>query len=589
MDLTAFDLETGPADDLFKSGEDYLVLGGHSNDSTTVEYTTDAKEMIRVLDEASLIGGHNIMGFDLLALCHIYGADWETLTRKAVDSEILARLDYPPMAKDTGGYDEKYDLDAVAIRNGVPGKTAKLTDLAKKHGGYEKIPPDDPEFIEYLRGDVIATDALLRTLPNSPLVRGEGWEYARREHLVAAINGRMTLNGFRVDIPLLEQRIAEGEQQKKSALEALRDDFDLPLGRIAWKGRGDKKEEFWEDFASPLSTKDGKQWLSEVWQAFGVRNPPLTEEGRLSTKAEALRPIADSPITNPELRQILDLMITVTTVRTVYQTVADHLVGDRVHPLITMRQSSGRSSVTNPGLTVFGKRGGRHRERDIFLPEEGHVLVSADLSQVDMRGVAGLCQDPAYMELFEPGRDIHDENALRIFGGSLGANGHHPRRDEIKPINHGANYGLGQKKMIANGHDPKVVRDFFEMQKREFPGLAQWKKEVRDIAASGQFLDNGFGRRMRPDPSRAYTQGPALMGQGSAADIMKAALLHLPGEFGPYMRVMVHDEEVFSFPEDQAEEMVAEVRRAFTFDFKGVPIECDVSPLGNNWGEVSAK
>jgi DNA polymerase-1 len=493
------------------------------------------------------------------------------------------------MAKDTGGYNEKYDLDSVAERRGVPGKTAKLADLVKKYGGFDKIDPNDPDFREYLRGDVMAAKHLLDVLPNSPTNKGEGWQYARREHRVASLNGRMTLNGFRVDLPLLEQRIAQGEEQKKHALTALRDDFDLPLGRIAWKGRGDKKEEFWEEFASPLSTLNGRKWLAEVWAAFGVLNPPLTEKGQLSTKAEDLRVFVDSPITNPELREILRLMTIVTTIRTVYQTVADHLVGDRVHPLISMRQSSGRSSVTAPGLTVFGKRGGRHRERDIFLPEEGHVLVSADLSQVDMRGVAGLCQDPAYMALFEPGRDVHDENALLIFGGELGPNGHHPRRDEIKPINHGSNYGLGKKKMIASGHNPKVVNDFFAMQQREFPELMAWKDRVREIAASGQFLDNGFGRKMRPDSTRAYTQGPALMGQGSAADIMKEALLRLSEEFRPYERVMVHDEEVFSFPADQAEEMIDVVKDAFTFDFEGVPIECDVSPLGKNWGEVSAK
>jgi DNA polymerase-1 len=192
------------------------------------------------------------------------------------------------------------------------------------------------------------------------------------------------------------------------------------------------------------------------------------------------------------------------------------------------------------------------------------------------------------MRLFEPGRDIHDENALLIFGGELGANGHHPRRNEIKPINHGYNYGLGQKKMIAAGHNPETVRKFFEMQAREFRVKAQWTDEIREIAASGQFLDNGFGRKMRPDPRRAYTQGPALEGQGSAADILKEVGLRLPDEFREYLRLPVHDEFVFSFPIEDAEELTREAERAMTWEWRGVPILCDVSEPGENWGIVSA-
>jgi DNA polymerase-1 len=399
----------------------------------------------------------------------------------------------------------------------------------------------------------------------------------------------MTLNGFRVDLPLLEKRIAEGESNKRFALELLRDDYDLPLGRFEWSGRGKDKIEVWGEFDSPLSTLEGRRWLISIWEAFGIRNPPVTDKGRLSTSADQLRPIAESLAVHPDLRRILRLMMTVTTTRTIYQTIADHLVGDRVHPLIVMRQASGRSSVTSPGLTVMGKRGGRHVEREVFIPEDGHVLVSIDLSQVDMRGVAGLCQDPAYMKLFEPGRDIHDENALLIFGGELGANGHHPRRNEIKPINHGYNYGLGKTKMIAAGHNPDTVNKFFEMQAREFKIKANWTEEIREIAASGQFLDNGFERKMRPDPRRAYTQGPALEGQGSAADILKEVGLRLPPEFREFIKLPVHDEFVFSFPAEHAEELTREAERAMTWEWHGVPILCDVSDPGSNWGEVSAK
>lgn len=569
-----FDLETA-GKDFFGHDESFLKLAGYT-DGDSVGFTTEAEELIKRLEAAPWIYGHNIFGFDLLALAHIYGADWESLTRKAVDTEILDRLDYPPMARDTGGSIDKYDLDHVAERRGVKGKTADLAEMARKHGGFEHIPADDPEYREYLRGDVEAIRALIAQLP----IKGNA--YAKREHRVASLNGRMTLNGFRVDLPLLEERISKGESDKRFALHLLRDDYDLPLGRFEWSGRGKDKVEQWTDFDNPLATLEGRKWLIEVWDAFGVRNPPITETGRLSTSAQDLRPLAESPLIHPDLRRILRLMMTVTTTRTIYQTIADHLVGDRVHPMIVMRQASGRSSVTNPGLTVMGKRGGRHVERDVLIPDEGHVLISADLSQVDMRAIAGHCQDPNYMALFESGKDAHTELAIFITGDPS-------KRNDVKAIGHGANYGLGANKMIASGYDPELVKTFFEREKEQFPRKHAWREEIRERAAAGELLDNGFGRKMRCDPRRAYTQAPALMGQGTAADIMKEALLRLPETFRPWLRITVHDEILISAPEERASEIKEELREAMTFEWRDVPIFCDVSEPGYSWGEVSAK
>ena len=186
------------------------------------------------------------------------------------------------------------------------------------------------------------------------------------------------------------------------------------------------------------------------------------------------------------------------------------------------------------------------------------------------------------MALFEPGKDVHTEIAIQIFGTP-------DRRHDAKAIGHGANYGLGANRMIANGHNPETVAKFFNGMRDQFPRLMAWREEVRDIGRSGQLLDNGFGRKMRCDPKRAYTQAPALMGQGSAADIMKDALLRLPDEFRPFLRVTVHDEIVLSCPKEAAEEVSRELKRAMTFEWKNVPILCDVSKPGDTWGEVSAK
>lgn len=569
-----FDLETASAKDLWKGDQGFMRLAGYTGPAGTTEFTTDPQELIKVLEAADWIYGHNIFGFDLLALCHTYGADWGSLTAKALDTMILDRLDYPPQARDTGGSIDKYDLDHVAERRGVPGKTGNLRELAKKYGGFDQIPPDDPEFREYLNGDVQSIKHLIEQLPRT--------KYAQREHQLAALAGQMTLNGFRVDEDLLQCRIAEGEAHKQEALQILAEDYNLPMGRFEWKGKAKDKEEIWVGFDNPLAALEGRQWLIGVYNAYGIPNPPLTSKGRLATAAELLQPIADSDANHPDLRRIIGLMQTVTTTRTVYQTAADHTTEGRVHPMVSMSQASGRWSVTNPGLTVFGKRGGKWREREIFLPEERHVILACDMAQLDMRAVAALSQDQAYMAMCAPGKDLHTEIAIQVFGGP-------EFRQDAKAIGHGYNYGLGKNKMIANGFDPDKVETFFLEMARKYSRLENWKYEVREIGSSGQLLDNGFGRMMKCEPQRAYTQAPALMGQGAATDLMKKALLRLPPEFHPFLRVYVHDEIVLSVPEDDAEEIGREVIKAMTFEWRGVPIMCELSKPGKSWGEVSAK
>ena len=94
---------------------------------------------------------------------------------------------------------------------------------------------------------------------------------------------------------------------------------------------------------------------------------------------------------------------------------------------------------------------------------------------------------------------------------------------------------------------------------------------------------------MRADPGRAHTVAPALMGQGTAADIMKEVMLRTPREFDKYRLVTVHDEQLFQFPGADAEEMSREVVRAMTWEFRDVPVWCDESPAGHSWGQISAK
>jgi P4 family phage/plasmid primase-like protien len=574
------DLETGGADELFTyqphDGTGFVRLAGAIGPAGVPQIMSGA-ELLPFLDYADQIVGHNVLAFDLVALARHHSADYQRLAAKAVDTELVARQANPPRSRDSGSSLDRYDLDHVAEGLGVPGKTDSIAALKRKHGGYDRIPLDDPEYRSYLDGDLRATAAVARGLAS--------WQrdpYVAREHKLAAIAGQMTLNGFRVDCELLERRQQETADRSRVALQRLHDVLGLPLSKTVLRGRGEARHEEEQELDSPLSSAGGREWLAGVWAEFGVADPPRTEKAKvLSVGADDLRAVAR---VHPELAGLCEMIITAAWPRTVYKTAADCLTSEgRVHPGNSFRQASGRWSVTNPGLTVFGKRDGRHVERDIFLPDEGHVLLSFDLSQVDMRSMAGHSQDPNYMAIFQAGRDAHQEIADQV-GVS---------RQDAKAIGHGWNYGLGAKRMIANGLDPAKVYKFIEGMEQRFPALIAWREQIREAGKAGAILDNGFGRRMRCDPARAYTVAPALMGQGGARDIMGQSLLRLPRELDQYLRVMVHDEILLSIPRDIVLDVIPVVKEAMTWEWTPntggipVPITCDFA-FGASWGECSA-
>ena len=578
--LLAFDLEGGNADELFtyQPYDDigYVRLAGAIGPSGA-PVITDAASLVPLLEHASGISGHNVFGYDLLALAYHHGADYDRLAAKATDTEILERQASPPRSRESGTSVDRYGLDAVAQRLGVPGKTDELARLKRQHGGYDKIPVDDPEYRSYLEGDLRASAAVLAAMRERHYLNDP---YVAREHRLAALAGRMTLNGFLVDQALLSERLRAGEDRKQQALQLLRDGWGLPLTRTVTRGRGQGKHEEELAVTSPLATDAGRAWLAAQYERYGVPDPPRTAKaGKLALGAEDLKGLLADPRCPGSLRSMLTLMGIVTTTRTVYQTAAEHLAPDgRVHPLNSFRQASGRWSVTSPGLTVFGKRGGKHVERDIFVPDEGHVLMSFDLSQVDMRAMAGHCQDPAYMALFAPGRDAHAEIAAQVG----------IKRQDAKAIGHGWNYGLGAPRMIRNGLDPELVHKFTAGMEQRFPVLVAWREQVRERGKAGEVLDNGFGRRMACEPSRAYTVAPALMGQGGARDIMGECLLRLDKSLWPLLRVMVHDEIVVSCPKEDARDVARQFLAAMTWQWRDVPILADMA-AGMNWGDCSAK
>lgn len=598
--VVVFDLETGDASDLHKAGPGFVRIGATAiDDADVVAYEPGygvpvALQVATDLMNAEIVTGHNIMAFDLPALVNENVLTMKEVHQLAADGRVMdtilvARYLDPPMARDKGvDAERKYDLATLGHKFGLGEKLTEVTDgLKKKYGSWDAIPYDrndpDPEraadatlFRDYMIRDVEVSRNLYRELATQMVGSGvQALRYVRREHRVAAIAAQISANGFLVNQTLLAERITEIEQRKTEAFALLSVKYGVPLHDP--KGK---------EYKSPLASKPGKLALEAALVAAGIPATSLWRTGKsgdLQTSAETMIHYGREYAHIPAVQEIAKAVHRVVSSRSVYETIRNSMAPDgRVHPKIGFEQATGRWSVTQPGLTVLGKRGGRYIERDVLLPDAGEVLVAFDLSQVDMRAVAGLSQDLAYIEMLKA-EDPHAELALALFGDRA-------MRETAKPIGHGWNYGESLRRISEdNGIEPKLVVQFDRMMRERFPRLVEWREEVRALASSGALLDNGWGRMMRPDPHRAHTQGPALMGQGAARDLMMEGLLRLPAEILPMLRAQVHDEIVLSIPADQVDEVSRTVIDALSFEWRGVPILADRSREGVSWGQCYAK
>lgn len=600
MTALVFDIETDDANRRYAQDPDkFFRIGGLMpvDGSTGPQITGDYKLFRDTIDGANLAIGHNIMAFDLPAL-GITDLLERAKARRIIDTWTLATvMDTPPDSYQPregarrwiAGSPERaksyYALDNLAFQYGVGGKTNDLKALAKEWGGFGEIPVDDPAYREYLHGDVAASQQLLGAM----LAKfGQLTDYHWREMRVAAVLSTVSMNGFRLDKSLTQARIDYNDSIRQANLKWLTDNFGLPTLNKA--GKPSK---------NPVATQEGKQAILEAFYSVGVRpgDVPRTATGQPALGSDNLNALVEAYSGNPGVERIADTVAGIQGLRTVYQTAMDNVHADGFcHPDLFSLQASGRVSTQNPGLTVFGKRDGKYIERDIFwgdwLPEETddfHVIFPVDFSQIDARAVAALSQDYTYMDMFNPGIDLHVENAIAAFGRQAYDLDPKGARQDSKAIGHGWNYGLGLDKLAAKVGMERAVA-FRAMMNQRYGRLVAWKQECADEGAATGKIDNGFGRVMKVNPERAYTQGPALRGQGAARDLMFEAILRMDHQVVRMIKALVHDEIVFSAPISIARDVQQHAIECMTFEWappganRAIKIEADASPFALRWG-----
>lgn len=538
--FTAFDIETDDADNLYQlpaNSPGYVRLMGLGSD-VRLRATPETSWCYPTAGTLTCTVNGNL--FDFPALDRHCGIPVESTVPFSRDLRTAAFQHDPPTTYQTApgpGY-RSYSMAALATRYlGEPeAKSDALKVLAKQHGGYGAIPLDDPEYHAYLRTDLDVTQRLNAAIPWHP--------YEQREAYVQTVTARTTLNGFQADVPALAARVAELQEQAGAGRERLATEYDFPLTNKAGKPS-----------TAPQRTDAGKAAFERAMVSLGVdvTHWPRGSKGELSLGKEVLQTVSRALAGHPAL-PLVQAVQAMNGIRTSAANLLSHVNphDGRAYYTFEPYQSTGRWSC---GLTVL-KKGVADSERMFLTADgeeddpDGHVLVSVDLDQIDIRAVAAHAQDPALIALLnDPARDIHSE--IAAMAGV-------PRKP-AKTVDLGWLYGRGVKGMVENtpGVTLEAATAVAQYMATAFPRVPVWQRQVRDQGAAGVLLDNGFGRRLRVDPQRAYTQAPAMMGQSTTRDVVAEGLITLARtapEMLPMLRVIVHDEVVASVPRRHAEE-----------------------------------
>lgn len=541
------DIESHSADDMWNMPiEEFFRLGQWAIGDGPIHTTTDLRVILDLMREAPGVVAHAGHSFDFSVLLGDEALLWAK-DQRLFDTKVHAALALPAPSTYVGRTGRKWvdadkpdnawrgwlSLDNLSFQLGLHGKEGDLKALARKYGSFGAIPTDDPDYLTYAVQDIEAlrelTAALLRLMPLN--------DYAWREQLNAAIDAQNSRNGFTVDVPRAQARVAELAARKEEVLERLQSDYEFPT-----EGK------------SPWASNAGKEALFRILEDHGITHETrpdwtLTDTGNLSLGGKVLIELTQGT----DAEELGIVLAEMKGQRSLASLALESVQNDgKVHPQITAVQRSGRKSTTKPGLTVWTK----NVEKSYFVASPGRKLVAFDFSNADQRILAGYSGDVEYLKRFDEGVDGHEINGRIMFTDEVYDSNPAYYRNEAKAPGHAFTYGAGAGKLSATtGLPVETMQRFVDGMNEKYPDLARWTAQVRRDAASG-FVTNWWGRRMLVDRGREHSQAPALMGQSGTREIMVDALikmLHRDVRLIHWTVAQVHDELITDIPDEHLE------------------------------------
>jgi DNA polymerase-1 len=513
----------------------------------------------------------------VLKVGHNFKFDWIVFDRRGI---CVAPIDDSLVMS--------FDLDAGGLNSHA------MDDLAKKHLDHQCIAYKDvcgsgqkqikfnqvplDRATEYAAEDADVTMRLWKRFKARLPYERVTQVYESVDRPLVPVVARMESEGVKVD----REELKKLSQEFTTQIAALEDQI---CGHAGCQFTIGSPQQLGDVLFNQMGLKGGRKGKSGTWST------DVTELERLSREGV---PIAALVL---EWRQLSKLKSTYTDA---LQQQINKETG-RVHTSYSLSGAqTGRLSSTDPNLqnipirTEIGRR-----IRDAFIAEPGHVMLSADYSQIELRLAAHMADVPQLKQAFAEGADIHSLTAQELFGEV-----NRDTRASAKTINFAILYGISRwglagRLSITAEEAQAMIDRYFE----RFPGIRDYIHATLSTVRETGFTTTLFGRKTHFPSIRAKNQGERQGAeraainapiQGTSADIIKRAMVRMgpalraEGLHGTRMLMQVHDELVFEVPEAEMEAATATIRRvmeraaepAVTLD---VPLGVDIG-TGRNWG-----
>ena len=453
---------------------------------------------------------------------------------------------------------------------------------------------------------LIGTGAKQITMAKVPIERAQAYACADADvtgRLRGVFQERVQGDGFwdllsRVEMPLIPVLVSlqrTGIALDAGALHEMSLDLDQQMGEL--------EADIYNVVGHIVNLNSPQQLSSLLFEELQLPKTKRTRTGGYTTDANALEGLRGA---HPIIDKILEFR-QLSKLKSTYVDALPQLISQRTGRLHTSYHqtgsATGRVSSSDPNLQNIPIRTELGRQvRRAFVAEKvpDWLLLSADYSQIELRVLAHLSQDPGLVEAFLNGEDIHSATASQMYDVPAEQVTADMRRI-AKVLNFGVVYGLSAYGIAQQTEfNPEEGQRFIETYLAKYPGIQQYIESVKEQARQAGYVSTVLGRRryipdihasnynVRQAAQRAAVNMPI---QGGAADIMKLAMVRVhdrirESALQAKMLLQVHDELVFEVPADEVDglrELVSEeMPRALEMS---VPLKVDFK-TGYNWGDM---
>lgn len=532
---------------------------------------TDALDVIRpMLEDASVLKiGQNLK------------YDWIVFKRHNIDVRPIDDTMLISYVLDAGK--GSHGMDELSRRHlgHTPITFSEVAGTGRNKVTFDKV--EIAKATAYAAEDADVTLRLWQVLKPRLVAEHRATVYETLERPLVDVIARMEMRGILVDRQILSR---------------LSGDFSQTLARL--------EDEIHEMAGEKFALGSPKQIGDILFGKMGLPGAKKTPSGQWATPATLLDELAQAghelPAKILEWRQLSKLKSTYT------DTLQDHMHPEtkRVHTSFSLAATTtGRLSSSDPNLQNIPIRTEAGRKiRKAFVAPDGHKIISADYSQIELRLLAHIADIPQLQEAFANGVDIHAATASAMFGVPLDQMTSDLRR-QAKTINFGIIYGisafgLATRLGIGNAEASTFIKQYFE----RFPGIRTYIDETKRACKDKGYVTTLFGRvchypqiRSSNPSERAGVERQAINApiQGTAADIIRRAMVRMEDalkaeRLSARMLLQVHDELVFEAPDDEVEATLPVISRVMTeAPFPAVSLKVPLAVearAAQNWDEA---